>query len=111
MVLGVNPLTYSAVLFRSDCVARSLQIHADKLLARVLSDRKTPRRLRHRIYAQNHLAPRKANRTAAILINRRERRERRNTAAFGYHQVSLSSLRPLRSLRFNPALTTFPKGQ
>jgi hypothetical protein len=49
-----NPLTYSAVLFRADGVARTSQIAADMLGARALSARKIPRRLRERIYEAAH---------------------------------------------------------
>jgi len=49
-------MTYSAVLFGADCVARSLQTTAGMLVARALSAPKTPRCLRHRNYACQHLA-------------------------------------------------------
>ena len=60
VVMNINPLTYSAVLFRAGGVARTLQITADMLGARALPARKTPRRLRHRIYAHDHLVGRAA---------------------------------------------------
>jgi hypothetical protein len=44
-------MTYSAVLFGADFVARTSQITADMLGARASSAPKMPRRLRHRIYA------------------------------------------------------------
>jgi len=47
-------MTYSAVLFGADCVARSLQTAAGMLVARALSAPKTPRCLRHRNYACQH---------------------------------------------------------
>ena len=56
VVMNINPVTYSAALFRAGGVARTLQITADMLGARALPARKIPRRLRHRIYAHHHLA-------------------------------------------------------
>jgi hypothetical protein len=52
--MNINPLTYSAVLFRAGGVARTLQITADVLGARALPAQKIPRRLRHRVYAHDH---------------------------------------------------------
>jgi hypothetical protein len=53
--MNINTVTYSAALFRADFVARSSRIPADMLLARASSAQKIPRRLRHRIYAHDHL--------------------------------------------------------
>jgi hypothetical protein len=52
--LMLQQVRYSAVLFRAGGVARTLQITVDMLGARALPARKTPRRLRHRIYAHVH---------------------------------------------------------
>ena len=49
-------MTYSAVLFGADFVARSLQTAAGMLVARASSAPKNPRRLRHRTCASLHLA-------------------------------------------------------
>jgi hypothetical protein len=53
--MNINTVTYSAVLFRADFVARSSRIAVDMLLARASSARKIPRRLRHRVYVHDHL--------------------------------------------------------
>ena len=54
VVVGINTVTYSAVLFRAGCVARTSQIAADMLGARALPARKISRRLRQRIYGMDH---------------------------------------------------------
>ena len=65
VVMNINPVTHSAAPFRAGGVARTLQITADMLGARALPARKTPRRLRHRIYAHHHLATSSRQNSAA----------------------------------------------
>ena len=55
VVEGVTPVTYSIVLFAADIVARSPQTHSGMLVARALPAPKMHGRLRHRIYASDHL--------------------------------------------------------
>ncbi|SPE56365.1 hypothetical protein SBV1_2350006 [Verrucomicrobia bacterium] len=49
VLITVNSVTYPAVLFGADFVARSLQTAAGMVVARAASAPKTPRRLRDRI--------------------------------------------------------------
>jgi len=89
----INPLTYSAVLFRADDVARTSQIATDMVSARTLSARKTHRRLRQRINETTHLGGMNDNQDHYFILERKIQCRESGSSSLSISTLSQESAR------------------